>query len=711
MSPLDIQATLTRALTDHRSGRPVEAERGYRRVLSQEPENPDALRLLGVLVYQAGRTGEGLRLMRKAAKVGAEDPTVHMDLARALAEQGETGAAAASLRTAADLDPDNPAIWGSLAFTLLQRGDAGEATECFRNSLALDGSNADLHLGLGNALRDEGTLDAAAAAVRKAIALRSDYAEAHMNLGNILLELNDVEPAIASHRRAVRLKPNLALAHHNLGIAYRAAGRLEEAAGSFRQSSALDPAGFDSPFSLGVALKDLGRFDDALEYLNRARRLRPGDAPCARAIGLLLRDMDRPREALDHLGAAIELEPEHPDAHAGLAGALETLNRRGEAGKAARKALTLDGEHIPAAIVLARIERSEGQAAAARDRLRRLQDAGVALGAPAFTELGQAHDRLGEYEEAFDAFARAKRHMSEKVGDAAKAWRANYLRHIGRYRKWYDPSRAAGWEAPAHPTYRAAPVFFVGFPRSGTTLLEQILDSHPGLATSGEEPLLTRLQQALPKILGRDDAFPEVLDGLGPDEVAALGEWYMGEAERRLGIDLVAPRLVNKLPLNIVNLGLARRIFPAAPVIVALRDPRDVVLSCFMQNFRVNQAMAHFLSVEGTARLYAAVMELWLHYRSDAGLNAIEYRYEDLVTDTEDVARRVFDFLGEPWDDSVLQYQSRASERFVSTPSYADVSTPIYDRSIGRWRNYARHLAPALPILAPFVREFGYSEE
>ena len=104
-------------------------------------------------------------------------------------------------------------------------------------------------------------------------------------------------------------------------------------------------------------------------------------------------------------------------------------------------------------------------------------------------------------------------------------------------------------------------------------------------------------------------------------------------------------------------------------------------------------------------------MELWLHYRSDAGLNAIEYRYEDLIADTEGSARRVFEFLGEPWNDTVLQYQNRAKDRFVSTPSYADVSTPIYDRSVGRWRNYARQLGPALPIVAPFVREFGYSEE
>ncbi|MDP6883477.1 MAG: tetratricopeptide repeat protein [Rhodospirillales bacterium] len=578
-------------------------------------------------------------------------------------------------------------------------------------AVALDGSNPDLHLGLGQVLRSTGALDEAANAVRKAVALQPDHAEAHMNLGNILLELNDVVHAIASLRQAVKLKPGFALAHHNLGHAYRTAGRLEEAAQSFRQSLACNPGAVDSLFSLGLVLKDQERFEDALECLQRVHQLRPGDAPCMRAIGLLLRDMNCPQEAVEHLTGAIELEPDHPDAHAGLAGALESLNRRDKAGEAARKALALDSRHIPATIVLARIERRDGQGEAARDRLRRLVEDDVALGAVAFSELGQTHDRLGEYDEAFGAFTVANRHMSDKAGDAAPAWRANYLRLINRYRQWYDPSRAARWKPAENPAYPAPPVFFVGFPRSGTTLLEQILDSHLNLATSGEEPLVTHLHQALPEILGRDDAYPEVLDGLQPDEVAGLGDWYMDEAKRRMGIDLVSRRLIDKLPLNIVHLGFVRRVFPSAPVIVALRDPRDVILSCFMQNFRVNQAMAHFLTIEGTARLYAAVMELWLHYRSDAGLNAIEYRYEDLVADTEGTARRIFDFLGEPWDESVLQYQSRASERFVSTPSYADVSAPIYDRSIGRWRNYARQLAPALPIVAPFVREFGYSEE
>jgi tetratricopeptide (TPR) repeat protein len=387
------------------------------------------------------------------------------------------------------------------------------------------------------------------------------------------------------------------------------------------------------------------------------------------------------------------------------------MNSLEDATEAAQEALALDGDHPLANVVAARLERRSGDAAAARDRLRGLGRRNGTLDAAGYTVLGQAHDRLGEFDDAFEAFAQAKQFTRQELGDESSPWQDKFLDHVYTFRTWYSAEKAADWPAPPTTPDQPEPIFFVGFPRSGTTLFEQMLDSHPNLATTGETQILGRLQLITPSLLRRTGQSPQILDDLDGAEVETLGRWYRAEVARHTGAEATNKRVVDKMPLNIVELGFVRRLFPSAPVIVALRDPRDVILSCFMQNFRVNQAMAHFLSVEGTARLYAAVMELWLHYRSDTGLRAIEYRYEDLVADTEGTARRVFEFLGEPWDENVLQYRKRASERFVSTPSYADVSTPIYTRSIGRWRNYAQQLAPALPILAPFVREFGYAEE
>ena len=706
-----LNKSLSAAVRLHQAGRLTEAEQEYRHALSQSPRDSEALRLLGLLLCQAGKADEGMRLLRKAVKVAKRNPNVHLSLAEVLTGQGSFRDAVASYRKAVDLVPDNPLAWGGLAFALLNSRRVTEAIKGFRKALSLDPGHADLHVGLGNALRQFGDLAGATEAYGEAVVLRPDYAEVYTNLGNLAIELGDLDQAIGHHRRAAELKPDLAQAYHNLGGTYHTARDYEKAAEAFSEARKRDPDNFDTLSALGAVFKELGRLEESLECLRRAHDLRPGDPGCITAMVLIERQAKGADADVTHIADAVVELPQRADAFAALASSLETMNSLEDAGAAAQEALALDGDHLLANVVAARLERRAGDAAAARDRLRRLGERNGALDAAGYTVLGQAHDRLGEYDDAFDAFTQAKQCTRHDLGNESSLRQDTFVDHVRTFRTWYSAEKAAAWATPPASPDQPDPVFFVGFPRSGTTLFEQMLDSHPDLVTTGETQILGRLQLITPSLLKRTGQSPQILDDLDAAEAETLARWYRAEVARHSGVGATSKRVVDKMPLNIVELGFVRRIFPSAQVIVALRDPRDVILSCFMQNFRVNQAMAHFLSVEGTARLYAAVMELWLHYRSDTGLNAIEYRYEDLVTDTEGVARRVFEFLGEPWDENVLQYQNRASERFVSTPSYADVSTPIYDRSIGRWRNYARHLAPALPVLAPFVREFGYSEE
>ena len=238
--------------------------------------------------------------------------------------------------------------------------------------------------------------------------------------------------------------------------------------------------------------------------------------------------------------------------------------------------------------------------------------------------------------------------------------------------------------------------------------MEQILESHPHLTGSREEPLLTRLLDSTATLIGRPFAYPEGLDGLAPAELHTLRAEYWRLARQQVGPEVDTRRLVDKLPLNIIELGFIHRLFPDAKIIVALRDPRDVCLSCYMQSFELNQAMVNFLDLEGTTRLYAAVMDLWRHYRALPELDTFVYRYEDLIDDVEAMARRLLEFLGEPWDPTVLRYHEIARKRYANTPSYQNVTLPIYRKAIGRWRSYAEQLAPHLNVLQPFLEEFGY---
>ena len=253
-----------------------------------------------------------------------------------------------------------------------------------------------------------------------------------------------------------------------------------------------------------------------------------------------------------------------------------------------------------------------------------------------------------------------------------------------------------------------APVFLVGFPRSGTTLTEEILGAHPGVITSHEQPVLRRLTQEMPAVLGRAFTYPADLDALSDSDIGQLRARYWALASDMVGAAVRDQQFIDKLPLNLVDLALVRRLFPEAHVVQLVRDPRDACLSCYMQAFQPNQAMAPFLDLASTVRMCRDVIELAEHYRGVLGLSWTVLRYEDVVRETEATVRGLLDFLGLEWDPAVLRYYESAQTRYANTPSYQDVTSPLYERAIGRWRNYREYLAPHLDELQKVVSKYDY---
>jgi Sulfotransferase family len=253
---------------------------------------------------------------------------------------------------------------------------------------------------------------------------------------------------------------------------------------------------------------------------------------------------------------------------------------------------------------------------------------------------------------------------------------------------------------------RRPPAFLVGFPRSGTTMTEQILATHPAIVTTDEAPLISQVGAVAADIAGCHPA--EYLDSFTTDDVARLRLAYWNAAEKAFGNEIREHVFLDKLPLNIVSLWLINLVFPQSKIIVALRDPRDVCISNLLQHFGMNSSMIHMLRLETTVKFYCAVMDLYLHMRDLVSLDMIETRYEDTVQDLEGQARRMLAHLGLDWDESVLRFYERKRERLISTPSYAAVTESVHTRSVGRWKNYARHFEPYLADLDRFVKAFGY---
>ncbi|WP_439817786.1 sulfotransferase [Zavarzinia sp. CC-PAN008] len=524
-------------------------------------------------------------------------------------------------------------------------------------------------------------------------------------MGIVALQRGDARGASRLLGQAVQRRPNDPALLSDFGTACLMAGEARAAVQGFSRLVQVAPRSAEAQFNLGCALGLAQRPAEAEAAYRRALALEPGRRDAANNLGGVLQAQGRVAEAVVIWQEALARQPDDPELLANMAHGLEMLNRLQEAEDACIRLLALVPDHAPILLLRARLARRRGDLAIARagfDALLRGRLA-PALEAEAHAELAQVLDKLGEARPAFRAVARANALRTTLLQgfDPARA-----RRHAQAMAAWWRPGWTAGRQQADDPI-DPAPVFFVGFPRSGTTLMEEMLAAHPALATTGErsplEAVLAPLRQGL-----ASGAYPASLEALDAGEVAALRRGFREETARILGPQGRAKRLVDKLPLNLIDLGAIELLLPEARVLVALRDPRDVCLSCFMQDFEPNDAMANFLDLGSTAAFYADVMGLWLRYRDGLALPVLDYRYEDLIGDVAGTVRRVLDFIGEPFDPAVLTYRDRMTSRYVATPSRDAVTQPINRKAIGRWHAYAEDLAPILPVLAPFVEAFGY---
>lgn len=631
----------------------------------------EALHLGGLIALRTGRAALAETRLRAATEADPQKAVYHGNLGSALKEQSRLDDAAASYRQALAIEPDYQPALANLGLTLIAAGQPGLAIEVFQRLLGLDPANAEAHFGLGDAFAAAGKPAPAVQSYQEAIRLRPDYLAALNNLGNLLVEQAAFGDAYAALDRACRLAPADARVFVNLGNARSAGGRYGPAAEAYREALRLDPDSIPALANLAALSRRSGAEDAALALLDRLHALEPGRA----------------------------------ESHADLALVHETRGRDAEAKAAADRALELDPGNASAMRTLARLDYGAGDFAEARRRLAtvlaRGEDPSASL------ELGRVLDRMGEFEEAFAAFAQGNCGLAAKL--EARAYSMDsYPQAVRRNRAAWSAESLASWPAEPPADGLAEPIFLVGFPRSGTTLTQQILAAHPSLETAEELPLLSALERRVPEFSASGAPYPEGLSDLSDEGIAALRGAYWRAGEEAVGL-AEGKRLVDKLPLALVHLGLVRRLFPMAKILVALRDPRDVVLSCFMQAFEANEATVHFNDLGGAARLYAEVMGLWLDIRDGAGLDAHAFRYESLVAEPAATVAAICEHLGLGYTDSLLRYHQQS--RPVATPSYRDVAEPVYSRAVGRWRKYRDHLKGVAPTLAPFVAALGYAED
>lgn len=556
--------------------------------------------------------------------------------------------------------------------------------------------------------RKLGLFDDAEVYSRRALKLKSDYAWGHHILGSVQQCQGRMNEALASYRKAISLQPSYAEAHYFLANALRETGAITDALKSYREAIKLQPDFVEALCNLGAALTVLGETGEATQVLNKAIILRPHTPQILCNQGHILQRDGRLVEALEKYQRALQLNPDSLDAITNVAALLEKTNRLAEAQVMVDRELLRSPDNPDLLFVSARLARRANKLDDAITLLEMalplttVQDTAGAM----HILLGQLYDRKRDAEHAYAHLVEGNRLLAQAMGyDTGD--RGNYLKRVERMRGFLTPELIALPESGLLSHYVEAPAFLLGFPRSGTTLLEQILDSHPAIQSLEEKPTVSVMVEAFEEMAqGRQNALAE----LTSEQITQLRTIYFDEVARHIKLQ-PGSLLIDKTPLNTVNVHLIWRIFPQAKFILAIRHPCDACFSCFMQNFVLNEACTAFSTIESSADIYSNVMRTWMEAVRVLPLDYHRVRYEDLVADFENETRYLLDFLKVGWDDSVLSHTEHAVKRgTINTPSYHQVTQPIYQHAKYRWKRYAIQFEPVMPILQPFIEFFGYTE-
>ena len=580
---------------------------------------------------------------------------------------------------------------GQKLAALLAEGRFEEAIPLMQDTCRRMPGNARAHYALGCALAKAGRPQAALDSFRTCIRLQPHEAEPRLALGGALLGLGDTEAGERAFREVLEVAPDHPRAHLALGDIALGRRSFDEAEAHYRAVLTRQPSSGEALRGLSQVAQGRGDFRAAIAHLERWLEKAPDSADALTAMGhaLMARstrgNQGTPADAEPWFRRALEQAPEHAEAMAGLAMTLEFAGRHEDALEQILPLVERGFLHASVAVVLANLcpkyHPCESALEYAEKTLRSSHHAKAALAQLHFV-LGRILDRLGRHDEAFHHYSEGNRQAARTLYDAGA-----HAGWIGQIIDVFSPARMA--RLPRADNRDERPVFIVGMPRSGTSLVEQILASHPGVAAGGELMLMNGLVQQA-QMLDPDEApFPRFMERLPAERLDQMATAFLAHLDE-IGGD--CSRVTDKMPHNFYFLGLIEKAFPGARIIHCRRDPRDTCLSIFFQNFNEGHPYAHDLFTIGTH--YHQYRRLMDHWRNVLSLPMLEISYEALVREPEATIRGLLEFCGLPWHDACLAFHE--SRRRVNTASYDQVRRPLYTRSVDRWRHYEAHLAPLL---------------
>lgn len=628
-------------------------------VIALQPGNVAALYNLGVAMQGQGRHAPALAVYETLLDYEPRHALALANLGLAYRQTGELEKAERRCRQALELKPDLAEALNTLGLALLDQNKLDAAAESFQAAIRYRPAYAEAQYNLGLCHEAQGFLPQAREDYRLAIKARASYAEAHARLGALLVKTGDRAAAIEHYRQALEHKPDFAELYSDLATLL-----LEHRAGHAHRAAA--------------------------ERLYRTSlQLRPDSAEVLKNLALTLHESGELALAEAYFRRALELSPEYIDALAGLAMLLEHKGQFAQGLDLLRPVTEQGVDSVHVALAYAALARHFDKRAEAATMLERFTETTMPPRTAANVRfaLGKLYDELKDYSLAFQYFEQANSIVDANYDESQTRQMFDDLIEA------FDKSKID--RRPRASNRSRLPVFIVGMPRSGTSLLEQILASHPEVHGAGELEAIHQMTRSIAAVAGSDLEYPFNVDALNRKKLDQLAASHLEMLSRR---SRIAQRITDKMPHNFLALGLIDQVFPGARIIHCMRDPADTCLSIYFQHFNVEHPYAYDLAALG--KYYRQYQRLMAHWKRVLRIPIMDVRYEDMIERPEETSRAIIEFCDLAWDERCLRFYE--SDRITKTISYDQVRRPIYKKSVARWKNYKEVLGPLLNELEGF---------